>query len=110
MCQQKIFKSVFKIDILCDNEPVTLTFKRKGISTVFPIGMHITFGKKYDVEITGITAVANFDIITYKCQIYRPLTLTDVNELLKVGWSEYVKQGTSPKLIHSNPVIETDDV
>jgi hypothetical protein len=100
MCEQK-FGIVFKINIACideeHNEEVSLVIKRKGLSVIPQIGMHLIFGK-YDFEITGISTPLSFDVITCRCQIFKPLTREQVNELMTTyHWREDLKHGEVSK-------------
>lgn len=101
MCEQK-FGIVFKIDIACideeRNEVVSLVIKRKGLSVIPPIGMHLIFGK-YDFEVTGISTPLSFDVITCRCQIFKPLTMEQVKELMTTyHWKEDLKHGEISKV------------
>ena len=90
MCQQK-FLLLFKVDIACvdneHNEDISLYIRRRGMEVIPPVGMHILFGE-YDFEITGVSAPFSFDVITCKCQLYKPLIFEQVLELMKFGWRE----------------------
>lgn len=101
MCQPALFKVHFKLTVECVDDThydyISLIARRKGLGVIPPIGMHVIFGN-YDVEVTGVSASWSFDVITCRCQIYKPLTYEQVLELIKMGWKEDLKQGEISKL------------
>jgi hypothetical protein len=94
MCNPQKFGVHFKLNVACvdkeHNIVIPLIARKKGFGIIPPVGMHIFFNK-FDVEITGISAPYSFDVVTCRCQIYKPLVYEQVIELLKLGWKEDVE-------------------